>query len=62
MLLTTQIKEQARTLTGYVSCSTHLGKIPAPPTPAEPVTIPLVPKDDTADDLAIPGFLQRQKK
>lgn len=30
LLLTTQIKEQARKLTGFVSCETALGKIPAP--------------------------------
>jgi len=57
MLLTTQIREQARKLTGYIECTTSLSKIPAP---AEPVTLPMRPKDDAEADLEIPAHLRRR--
>lgn len=57
MLLTTQIKEQARKLTGYIECSTTLGKVPAPAEIAEVV----VTKDAAVvgDGLDIPAFMKR---
>ncbi len=54
--LTTQIKEQARKLTGFIDCKTHLGKIPAPPAA---VVVVEAAKDDAAADLTVPATLRR---
>lgn len=50
LLLTTQIKEAARKLTGFVDCKTTLGKVPAPssPTTVTTVTMPMV--EQTTDN------------
>ncbi len=56
LTLTTQIREQARKLTGYLGCETSLSKIPAPVESPIVIVEPLIP----ADDLEIPAALRRK--
>lgn len=66
LTLTTQIREQARKMTGFLSCETSLGKVPAPPEPVEAVTMPMVETDGqtqaklATSALDIPDFMKRK--